>query len=103
MWDYLWTGLRWIYLHGPGWLMWGGLRQSEVCAHMTGVGEFHWEREVQLCEALVDRKAVGFAIGTVLVGGVWAVLWLTMGMCVRYTVIRPICDTLVKRRDGTTT
>lgn len=83
--------LKWIYLHGPESLMWGGMLESQVCAQLTGVPENHWQIYNHECDELISRKSMALAVGAALGLTSWALICVSTGLFVRWTVVNPVC------------
>lgn len=92
--------LKWVYLHGPENLMWGGMMESQVCARLTGVPENHWVMYEEECDELISRKSMALAVGAALGLTSWALICFSTGLFVRWAVVNPVC-TYVHRASPT--
>jgi hypothetical protein len=82
---------KWVYLHGPESIMWGGLTDEQVCARLTGVNEMHWHDHHTPCEAIIERKSMSLAVGAALALMVWGLVCVSTGIFVKYSIVKPIC------------
>lgn len=72
-------------------LIWGGADVSDTCAHITGVGAAHWAQHRAPCDDLVERRALAIGAGILLAGATYGFLLCTGSMCLRFTIVDPLC------------
>jgi hypothetical protein len=62
-----------IYGYGP---FWGGRRQEDICAQLTGVDGKFWSSNPNDCGQLLERKFVAFLLGLMMTLTIMGCFWM---------------------------
>ena len=96
---FFFTPLLYIYRHGPTPLFYGGLETEDICASLTSVPRYHWEKLGQEeCNDIIMKKFNGFS--TLILGIMYVLTLYHIFFCITsalwsyLTITRPLIRTI---------